>query len=132
MRVFAQTRLQSFAWVALSAALLCLPLSVCYGQSQPPVQSDSLSNISDEKLYAAAAALSRVTGISNIYAQRLAEAKNSSDKVEIAKEADESMAKAITNEGLSLTEYDSIIEVAQNDPKVREELLERAVSSRRK
>ncbi len=128
MRVFSQSRLRSFARVALSAALLSLPLSVSYAQSQPPASSD----IPNEKLDAAAAALSRVTGMSNIYAQKLAEAKTSSAKAEIAKEADESMSKAITDEGLSLTEYDSIIEVAQNDSKIREKLLERAVPSRKK
>ncbi len=42
------------------------------------------------------------------------------------------MAKAISDEGLSLTEYDSIIEVAQSDSKIREKLLERAVPSRKK
>ena len=131
MRVFAQS-LQSFARVALSAALLSLPLSVSYGQSQPPVQSGRSPNISDEKLDAAAMALLRVTGVRNSYAERIAEATTPSAKASLAKEAEEAMAKAITDEGLSLTEYDSIIEVAQNDPKVRETLLQRAEPSRKK
>jgi hypothetical protein len=30
------------------------------------------------------------------------------------------LAKAVTDQGLSVDEYDSILEVAQNDPDVRE------------
>ena len=35
------------------------------------------------------------------------------------------MSKAVTEEGLSVEEYDSILEVAQNDPGVREKIRQR-------
>ena len=35
------------------------------------------------------------------------------------------LANAVTDQGLSLKEYDSILEVAQNDPEVREKISQR-------
>jgi hypothetical protein len=48
-----------------------------------------------------------------------------SDKERIANEAINALAKAVTDQGLSLEEYDSILEVAQNDPEVREKIRQR-------
>jgi len=41
------------------------------------------------------------------------------------------LAKAITDQGLSVEEYDSILEVAQNDPEVREKIRQRIRPSAR-
>jgi hypothetical protein len=43
----------------------------------------------------------------------------------IADEGNTALAKAITEQGLSLDEYSSILVVAQNDPVVREKILQR-------
>jgi hypothetical protein len=43
----------------------------------------------------------------------------------IAIEAINALAKAVTDQGLSLKEYDSILEVAQNDPEVRGKIRQR-------
>jgi Domain of unknown function (DUF4168) len=48
-----------------------------------------------------------------------------SDKERIANEAINALAKAVIDQGLSLEEYDSILEVAQNDPEVREKIRQR-------
>ena len=58
------------------------------------------------------------------YQQRIAAAAPS-DKERIANEAINALAKAVTDQGLSLEEYDSILEVAQNDPEVREKIRQR-------
>ena len=58
------------------------------------------------------------------YQQRIA-AAGPSDKERIANEAINALAKAITDQGLSVEEYDSILEVAQNDPEVREKIRQR-------
>ena len=58
------------------------------------------------------------------YQQRIATAAPS-DKERIANEAINALAKAITDQGLSVEEYDSILEVAQNDPEVREKIRQR-------
>ena len=44
-------------------------------------------------------------------------------------EASDAMAKAVKDEGLSVEEYTSIIEVEQNDPVVRNKLLQRLKSA---
>ena len=48
-----------------------------------------------------------------------------SDKQRLTIEANDSMAKAVTDQGLSLDEYNSIISTAQNDPVVRKKLTQR-------
>ena len=42
-----------------------------------------------------------------------------------AKEANDALTKAVTDQGLSVDEYNSIIRTAQNDPTVREKLTQR-------
>jgi Domain of unknown function (DUF4168) len=48
-----------------------------------------------------------------------------SDKQNIADEAKNALVKAINNQGLSVEEYNSILVVAQNDPVVRQKILQR-------
>jgi hypothetical protein len=125
MQVGAQPWLQSFVRVALVSAELSVPLSVSYAQTQPPGLSDRSPSIPEEKLDAAAAALLRATSLQESYQRRMAEAATSTAKEGLAKVADQEIAKAITDQGLSVKEYASIIEVARNDPSVREKLLRR-------
>jgi hypothetical protein len=71
----------------------------------PPGFSQSAPDISDQKLDATAAALKRIAGLQQDYRQQ--------------------MAKAVTDQGLSIDEYADIMEVAQNDPSVRQKILQR-------
>jgi hypothetical protein len=89
-----------------------------------PGLSDQSPNISDQKLDAVATAIERVASLKQDYRQRIAAAAPS-DKERIAIEAINALAKALTDQGLSLKEYDSILEVAQNDPEVREKIRQR-------
>jgi Domain of unknown function (DUF4168) len=77
-----------------------------------------------ECLQATSAAIERVASLKQDYQQRIAAAAPS-DKERIANEAINALAKAVTDQGLSLEEYDSILEVAQNDPEVREKIRQR-------
>jgi hypothetical protein len=93
-------------------------------QAQPPqAQSPSLS-ISDEKLNAAAAAMGQVTSIRQSYEPKIAAAPPV-DKQHMTEEANNAMKKAVTDQGLSVDEYNSIIRTAQNDPSVRQKLSQR-------
>ncbi len=58
------------------------------------------------------------------YQQRVDQASGS-DKQQLVNEANGKMAKAITDQGLSVQEYTTIIVTAQNDPTVKEKLLQR-------
>ena len=122
--------MQHFARAVLTASwLLFVPGANAQNQSaSPKAQNQSASpNIPDQKLDAAAAALDRVTSIKQNYQQKMATAAPS-DKDRIAGDANNAMKKAVTDQGLSVDEYTSILRVAQNDPGVREKLLQRLPS----
>ena len=125
-----RTRLpQALAAAALSVALLAVPLAA-HAQSQPPhpqarPQSQSPSpTISDQKLDAAAAAVGQVTTIRQSYEQKIAKAPPS-DKQHMTDEANNALEKAVTDQGLSVDEYNSIMRMAQTDPTVRQKLAQR-------
>jgi hypothetical protein len=58
------------------------------------------------------------------YQQRIAAAAPS-DKERIAEEGRKELAKAVTDQGLSVGEYAAILEVAQKDPDVLQKLKQR-------
>ena len=82
------------------------------------------ADISEQKLDATAKAVKNVSTIRDSYEQKLVKAP-ADQKAKLADEASDAMAKAVTDEGLSVEEYTTIIEVAQNDPAVRNKLMQR-------
>jgi Domain of unknown function (DUF4168) len=118
-----------FAMTLAAAGLLLAPAA--NAQTQTPsaptkTRPDGATpaNISEQKLDAAAKAVKNVSTIRDSYEQRLVKAP-ADQKAKLADEASEAMAKAVTDQGLSVEEYTTIIEVAQNDPTVRNKLLQR-------
>jgi hypothetical protein len=116
-------------WPAAAVLIIgtgLLPLAAANAQVQPPSPglSEQPPNISDQKLDAAAAAIEQVASLKQDYQQRIAAAAPA-DRERIASEAMDALAKAVTDQGLSVEEYDSILEVAQNDPDVREKIRQR-------
>ena len=104
--------------VVLAAAWL---LSVSQGtfsqanaqaQSPSPGPSDRTTAIPDQKLDAAAAVLERIASVKKDYEEQMVAAP-ASDKKRIAAEAFSAFQKAVTDQGLSLDEYISILEVAR-------------------
>jgi len=111
----ARTQLsQSVAAGILSVAALLLS----------PAANAPSPTISDEKLNAAAAAIGQVTSIRQSYEPKIAGAAPS-DKQRMTDEANTAMKKAVTDQGLTVDEYNSIIRTAQNDPGVRQKLAQR-------
>jgi predicted TIM-barrel fold metal-dependent hydrolase len=94
-------------------------------QQPAPELSTPAPSISDDKLDAAAAALQQVAAIHQAYRQRFAQAATPSDQDRIVAEAKDALTKAVKDQGLSVDEYNSIIETAQNDPEVRGKVLQR-------
>jgi len=122
--------LRPLAAAVLSAAWLFL-LPAAHVQNQPlnqtqirPQGQSSSSTISDQKLSAAAAAMGQVTTIRQSYEQRIAQAP-SSDKERLTDEANDALQKAVTDQGLSVDEYNTILQTAQNDPAIRQQLAQR-------
>src|SRR5690348_1956045 len=75
--------------------------------------------VSDQKLDQAAAAIQQVTTVRKNYADKLSGAP-ADEQNKIATEAQGAMQKAVTDQGLSIGEYNSIVQLAQNDPSVRD------------
>src|SRR5262249_56490349 len=107
------------AALLIAVGLLSVPAANAQVQSPSPGLSDQSPNISDQKLDAAATAIERVASLKQDYQQRIAAAAPS-DKERIANEAINALATAVTDQGLSLQEYNSILEGAQNDPETRQ------------
>jgi hypothetical protein len=112
------------------AGILVLPAANAVGQtpSAPPATapapSTAAGNIPDKKLDAAAAAAKNVSAVKNTFDQRLAQAP-AGEKERLSGEAEHAMTKAVTDQGLSVEEYVTIMKVAQNDPTVRDKLIKR-------
>lgn len=110
--------IQHLAAAALTAGwLLSVPAADAQNQPASP-------NISDQKLDQAAAAIDHVASLKQNYQKQLSTAAPA-DKERIAGDANNAIKKAITDQGLSVEEYTSILQVAQNDPGVRGKLLQR-------
>jgi hypothetical protein len=75
-------------------------------------------------LDAIAAALGQVVSVRESYEQRLQKAP-ASETERIADEAKGALVKAVTDQGLSVEEYNSILVVAQNNPEVRKQIVQR-------
>ena len=110
----------------IAAGQLCVPANAQNPSPSPaPEQSAPVPNLSDQKLDAAAAALGQVASLLRDYQQRLLAATEPADKQRIAQEGNGALKKAVEDQGLTIEEYNSIIVVAQNDPEVRNKILQR-------
>ena len=113
--------------LAAAGLLLAAPVTAqAQSPSAPPTTKPKTApaDISEQKLDAAAKAVKNVSTIRDSYEQKLVKAP-ADQKAKLADEASDAMAKAVTDQGLSVEEYTTIIEVAQNDPAVRNKLLQR-------
>jgi len=92
----------------------------------PSVAPDSPGNaqLSDQKLDAAAAAIARVAFLRQTYERQLAQA-DPADREKIAEQASGELAQAVKDQGLSVQEYNSIVDRARTDPGVRQKILDR-------
>lgn len=124
------------------AALLAVPIAACAvpavaQQSQPPLQGSqspsrasrpSTVKIPDEKIGAAANAMQGVATVKKQYQQRM-NAASPEQQNRIAEEGQQAIVKAVTDQGLTVDEYNSILETAENDPAVRDKLIGRLQGS---
>jgi predicted ATPase with chaperone activity len=122
-----QTTLRS--WTLLTGAVLSAAwlasAPLANAQTQLPAeQAPNATAIPDQKLDATATALQRVTDVRRTYEEKLSSASGD-EQQRIVSEANDAMSKAVTDQGISLAEFDSIIRVAQSDPDLREKILQR-------
>ena len=107
------------AIAAVVGMLSLASLAPAYSQNQP-----STSDISDQKLDQVAAAMLRADSLHKSYQQKLDQTPPEKQNSVIA-EANNALQKAITDQGLSIDEYNTIIKTAQSDPAIRDKLVQR-------
>jgi len=90
----------------------------------PPGATVKPSDVTDKKLDATAAAVKKVSAVSDSYKKKLAQAP-ASEKDKILDQADKEVTKAVTDQGLSVQEYLGIMRLAENDATVRGKLMDR-------
>lgn len=114
-----------------AASFLLIP--VANAQNQPasppststPGMTTKAADLSDRKLDAAAQAVKQVSAVSDSYKKKLAATPDKAEKERLLDRADEDVTKAVTDQGLSVDEYMAIMKVAENDPSVRNKLIDR-------
>jgi hypothetical protein len=107
------------------AWLHSVPAANAQAQPQAPGTAGQAENIPDQKLDAAAAAIERMASIEQEYQQRISKEASPAEQQKLADEGNNKMEKAVTDQGLSVAEYSSILEMAQNNPVVREKIVQR-------
>jgi hypothetical protein len=113
------------AAAVLSAAwIVSVPLANAQTQAPNTQTQAQPSNIPDQKLDAVAAAVEQVSTLKQNFQEKLTSAPPG-EKERIASEANDALVRAVTDQGLSVEEYNSIIQVAQNDPQIRQKILQR-------
>jgi hypothetical protein len=113
------------SWLAFA------PTVHAQNQSEPsgpslttPGPSSPSASIPDNKLDAVAAAMKNVSIVKEDYGRRIAQASDS-EKSRLANEGGQALTKAVTDQGLSVAEYNEILQIAQNDPAVHEKIRQR-------
>ena len=114
----------------LTAGLVSAANAQAQSPAQPPTQPSVQSpmqpsaNIPDKKLDAAAAAIDHVTEVKKDYQQKIEQAPPA-EKDRLSGEGNAALARAVTDQGLTVDEYNSILQMARNDPAVKTRLLQR-------
>lgn len=113
--------------LAVAAVISLLSVAATNAQSQvspQPEQTTPSAKISDEKLDAVAKAMQRMNTVKQAYQKKI-DAASPEDKQRLMSEGNDELQKALSDQGLSVDEYNKIIIIARNDPTVRAKLLQR-------
>jgi hypothetical protein len=116
----------------LATAVPAANAQVQNAQAQPsaPSPSQPSQSIPDHKLDATAAALDQIADVKESYTKKIEATPSETDKQQLVDDANKALVKAVTDQGLSVEEYTSIMVVAQNDPMVRQKILQRLKPSK--
>jgi hypothetical protein len=114
----------SLAAAILTGCYLCVPTVNVLAQAPSQGPSISAWDLSDQKLKAVATALEHVSSLRDEYQQRIAQTEAPAEKERIVAEGNKELTKAVTEQGLSVEEYSSILNAARDNPEVRDKLLQ--------
>ena len=115
------------------AALLATAMALPAAAQQPsgaPSGAVSGANMSDATVKKVGAALRQVAQIEQTYSQRLQSANTPVQKQDISKQASNAAVTAITQQGLTIDQYNQVIQAAQSDPALKQRVLAAAGAGR--
>ena len=125
-------RMAAIAAVLLTAAGIPAVAQQSGGGSavqQPPGAATQVSPVSDAMVHRVGKAIRNVTMVRQQYTQQAQASKSPQARQALDTEAQRDMAKAVTDQGLTLQQYDQVIQMAQADPSLRQRLLSAAQSN---
>jgi hypothetical protein len=117
--------------VAATAALLmgaALPAAAQPAPTAPMPQGGKQIDMSDAMVTKVGTALRHVATIRQQYSQRAQAANSQEQKQALSDQAKGEMLKAISDQGLSVQQYDQAIQMAQNNETLKQRLLSVAQS----
>jgi GTP1/Obg family GTP-binding protein len=115
------------------AALLVTAMALPAAAQQPsgaPSGAVSGANMSDATVSKVGAALRQVAQIEQTYSQRLQSANTAVQKQDISQQASDAAVTAITQQGLTIDQYNQVIQAAQSDPALKQRVLAAAGAGR--
>lgn len=120
------TRFMPLIAAAAGATLFAATPSLAQStqQQQQMQQAPQSSNISDQDLRAYANATEEIQRINQEFSQQLAQADSTEQEQSIRQGAQVEMVEAIEGEGLSVQDYNQIVQAAQTDPEVASRIQE--------
>jgi len=113
----------SAAVLLAAPLLLAAPAAAQHRWIAPDFASPSAS-ITERKLDAVAAAMTAMAMVKHGYRQMMASAAPA-DRQRLASEAQSALAKAVTDQGISLADFRGILEAAEGDAELRGKILKR-------
>jgi hypothetical protein len=126
----------SFRMAAVAASALMAAVPAVAQQTsgntavqQTPDTATQGSPVSDVMVHRVGKAIRNVSMIRQQYTQRAQASKSPQAQQELNSEAQRDMAKAVSDQGLTLQQYDQVIHMAQADQTLRQRLLSVAQSN---
>lgn len=90
-----------------------------FGYPQP---GQAQVSVTDQKIASYASAAIEVENLRGAWSKRIVAAESESEQAELRQQANDEMVNAVKEEGLSVEEYNSITEAAQQDPDLRSQI----------
>lgn len=87
-----------------------------------------MDDVSDAKVQKVGAALREITRVRNDYGARLTSAQTDEERQGLQMEAQAVMVEAVRGQGLSVGEFNDVVEAADDDPTLRDRVLAAASS----
>jgi hypothetical protein len=118
-------RLPKLAAAAALAMAPALAWAAAPDQAAPPKPGQPALSIPDSTIGKAGAALHDVADLQRKYQPRI-EAASPQQKQSLSEQANAEAVQAIQSHGLSIQEYSQVVRTAQNNPEVKQRLLDAA------